>query len=193
MTIQLGSRLAQSATPKEPLSLLEAAIAGLGITLLLIVLFRAPKGIFRLLPYSGLMILLVLYSLFGWALKIYSLAWWAWVGVIGMAAAIALLPSVELGMLGLRSMILAGFAALAMFYPPLFLIAKWVSLGLATLTAWTWAIGSARYRMNSVGIERSHAIWIIAIVSWAGLWIGWLVESAIAPQLGDWIRQNIVL
>lgn len=182
-TIQIGSR---------SLSLFDGAIAILGALLIFIALFRAPKGIYYRLPYSGLIILFILYGLFGWALKIYSVFWLIWMVLLSGAASIALVPSIELGMVGLRSIILAGIAALAMVYPPIFLIAKWVSLFLATVTAWLWAVGSAKYRMETVGVERSQIVWTIAIVSWAGFWFGWLMESAIAPQLGEWVRQNII-
>lgn len=184
--IQIGSR---------SLTELEIAIAVLGVILLVVVAVRCPKGIFRRLPYSGLIILFILYVLFGWTLAIYSAFWWIWVGLISIAASLALAPSIELGMIGLRSIILAGIAALVMIFTPpnVARISKIIALSLATITAWAWAISGVKQRMETAGLERSQVIWIIAIVSWAGLWFGWLLETLLVPQLGEWVRQNIVL
>ncbi len=172
----------------------DVAIAVLGAILTLILLFRCPRYLWSRLPYSALIILFVFYGLFGWVLATYNSFAPIWLSMVILSAAIALIVSIELGMMGLRSLILAGLATIiSVFAPqPAGHISRLVAIALATLTTWLWAVGSARYRMESAGIDRPYILWTLIAVSWVALWFGWVIDTFAMPQTGRWLVENIL-
>ncbi|WP_162422229.1 hypothetical protein [Myxacorys almedinensis] len=188
---------------------LNFAIALLGIMVTAMVAIQYPKERIGQLPGSALLVLLSIHIFFGWLLGVYNAVWWVWVGVISGCGAIAKVRSVELGMMGLRSFILAGVVAIAMLVAslgffanmPLFQpLVRSLALGLAIAAAWFWAVGGARFRMESMGVEpwgqsatpkEMQIVRTIVGVSWEGLWLGWLLDTFFIPQWGELINQML--
>jgi hypothetical protein len=165
----------------------------LGIIVTGMIVMRFSKESVRRLPVSSLIILLVMHILFGWLLSVYSAFWWVWLGVIVGCGAIARVLSVDLGMIGLRALIPAGIAAIVGFVAndaAIEHIAEAMALGLSMAGAWLWAVGGARFRMESNGLERSQAGWAIVLVSWDGLWLGWLLYTVL---ISHWTFINQLL
>lgn len=176
------------------LTQLDLAIAVFGVIFTIVAWIRVPKSELKYFPFSGLVVLGLLYALVGWAIAIYSGAWWIWVGVFVASVAIALAPSSDLGMTGVRAIGLSGVAAVTAFFTrdQVSQVARWLAIGLAILTAWTWAVGGARQRMENIGLARSLTLWTLITVSWEGLWIGWLVDTFVASRFGAFVVQNLV-
>jgi hypothetical protein len=173
---------------------LDIAIAISSAILTLILLVRCPKHLWAHLPYSGLIILCFLYSLFGWSLGAYNSPWFYWIAVLMASAAVPFGVPIQLGMVGLRSLILSLIAIpVSIFAPqPAGQIARLSAIGLATLTAWLWSVSSAKYRMETSGIERRYILWILISVSGFGLWFGWFIDTFAIPKTGEWLVQNIL-
>lgn len=179
---------------------LDVAIAVLGIILTGIVAIRFPKDVLKRLPFSALVILFTLYALLGWLLGIHNLFWFIWVAIIVGSVAVAVVRSLELGMIGLRVLILAGIAEIVSLVATTALkqiavgqIAKALAMSLALAGAWLWSVGGTRFRMESIGLERSHIAWTIIFVSWEGLWFGWVIDTFLAPHWGEFVNQILTL
>ncbi len=164
----------------------------LGIMLTGFFVMRFSKESVRRLPFSSLVILLVIHILFGWLLSVYSAFWWIWLGAIVGCGAIATVLSIDLGMLGLRVLILAGVTAIVSLVADASVrqTATPIALGLAIAGCWLWAVGGARFRMESNGVERSQVGWTIIFVCWEGLWLGWLLNTVLES---NWNLINQVL
>lgn len=169
-------------------------IVMLGIMLIGFFVVRFPKESVKRLPFSSLVILVVIHILFGWLLSVYSAFWWVWLGVIAGCGAIATVLSIDLGMLGLRVLILAGVSAIVSLVANASVgqTATPLALGLAIAGCWLWAIGGARFRMESNGVERSQVGWTIVLISWEGLWLGWLLNTVLESQW-NFINQVLIL
>jgi hypothetical protein len=196
----LASAIFHPAFSSEPLLFsrlqtdLDIAIALSISVLTIILLIRCPKHLWAHLPYSGLLILCFLYSLFGWTLGAYNSPWFYWIAVLMAAAAVPFGIPIQLGMIGLRSLILSLIAIpISIFAPqPAGHIARLSAIGLATLTAWLWSVSSAKYRMETTGIERRYILWILVSVSGFGLWLGWFIDTFAIPKIGEWVVQKIL-
>jgi hypothetical protein len=174
---------------------LDVAIAVLGLIFSGIVLVRAPKQHLKRVPLSGLLILGVFYALAGWMCAVYDSFWWVWFAAFVGSVASAIVPASDLGVIGLRSVVLAGIGGIvAVFTRNLaFEIARTLAIGLGILAAWSWAVGGARYRMEHSSLPRSFILWTLILVGWQGLWMGWLIDTFALPGVGAWLRQNLLI
>lgn len=165
---------------------IDATIAVLGGLLTAILVVRVPRQELDRVPLSGLALLFVVYGLMGWGLAIARAPIGFWIGAAAIAMLVTFGASIQLGRGGLIAFGLAGMSAIAML-----LGWEWGRLSAAALGLigiWLWASGGARYRMERAGFRRSNVRWVLAIVGWEGLWVGWLIHTFVAPQLGTWMR-----
>ncbi len=159
----------------------------------LAVLGNISRQLLYRLPRSALIILLLLYALFGWLMGVYNLAWFFWlltaIGTMGVSAVL----SFELGVIGSRALVLAGVIALVGIFLEATLgrLATALALALALAGAWFWAVGGARYRMEGLGFDRIQTFWSLTLVSWEGLYFGWIVDTFLIPSWGDWVIKLI--
>ncbi|UBF24876.1 hypothetical protein K9N68_24950 [Kovacikia minuta CCNUW1] len=165
-----------------------AAIA-CGATL---ILFRSlPKGLLKRLPWSSLVVLILPYGLFGWLMGVYNLHWYVWL-LVGLATiGISVVVSYELGVVGIRALIGGGIVALVggMVGATVGRVAEAIALALASSVAWFWAVAGARFRLEALGFDPIQTFWVLVIVSWEGLWLGWGVDTFLLPHLGVWLVQ----
>lgn len=163
---------------------IDATIAILGGVLTAALALRVPRQDLDRVPLSGLVLLFIVYGLIGWGLAIAQVAIGVWMGAVAIALLVTFGSSIQLGRVGLIAFGLAVMSAIAMI-----LGWNWGRLSasaLALIGIWLWALGGARYRMERAGFRRSSVQWVLAIVGWEGLWVGWLIHTFIAPQVGAW-------
>lgn len=165
-----------------------AAIAFLATAVLI---GLVPRTIFKRLPWSALLVLMLPHGLFGWLLGVYNLPWFGWLFAIFGTLMVAAVMSYELGVVGVRLLItalIAGAIALAVG-STVGRVAEALALALALAVAWFWAVGGARFRLEAQGFDPVQSLWILAIVSWEGLWLGWMVDTFLLPKFGPWLIQ----
>lgn len=165
-----------------------AAIAFLATAVLI---GLVPRSIFKRLPWSALLVLMLPHGLFGWLLGVYNLPWFGWLFAILGTLMVAAVMSYELGVVGVRLLItalIAGGIALAVG-STVGRVAEALALALALAVAWFWAVGGARFRLEAKGFDPVQSLWILAIASWEGLWLGWMVDTFLLPKFGPWLIQ----
>lgn len=165
---------------------LEAAIAVIGGILTAIAVICIPRQNLDRIPMSGLFLLLLIHVMAGWALAISRVRIEFWVVAAIAVLIVAMIRSLQLGRAGVISFGVAAISAivwgvqqdrnaqLSMFV--------FLFIGI-----WLWAFGGVRYLMEGAGFGKSIR-WVSAIVGWEGLWIGWLIDTFIAPQVGMWLN-----
>ncbi|MGG6263650.1 hypothetical protein ACQ4M3_15925 [Leptolyngbya sp. AN03gr2] len=169
---------------------IDATIAILGGVITGILAFRVPRQELDRVPLSGLVLLWIVYVLIGLGLSIARLSIGFWIGAAAIAMLVTFGSSVLLGRAGLIAFVLAGIGAVALgFVRGQTADSLRLSAIALTLTGiWLWATGGARYRMERAGFRRSTVQWVLAIVGWEGLWVGWLINTFLAPQMGTWLN-----
>ena len=177
--------------PTQVPTQLDAAIAVVGILFSTIAVLRIPRQDLDRLPLSGLLLLLLFYTVVGWVLAVAKVSGVIWLSVLAAGLMSAIVSSLYLGQAGLVALILAGIGAIAMFFAPnpTAQTARLSAIGLGLTGIWLWAVGGARYRMERTGFRRSAMQWMLILAEWEGLWIGWSIDTFIAPQMGDWLLQ----
>ena len=168
---------------------LDVTIAVLGGLFTGIAAFRIPRQDLDRVPLSGLSLLLMVYVLAGWGLAVARVEIEVWIGAAIAALLVGTWSSIQLGRSGLIAFGLAGVSAIAMVLRQNADLARWSAIVFALVGIWLWAVGGAKYRMERAGFQRSALWWIVAIVGWEGLWIGWLISTFLAPQVGTWLTQ----
>ncbi|MER3435721.1 MAG: hypothetical protein C4288_20620 [Leptolyngbya sp. ERB_1_1] len=172
----------------------DVTIAVLGGLLTGIAVIRIPRADLDRVPLSGLTLLLIVYVLAGWGLAISQVAIEVWIGAAAAALLVTFGSSIQLGRSGLVAFGLAGVNAIALFFmrnqnANWSVITPRFALGFALTGIWLWAVGGARYRVERAGFRRSSLRWTLAIVGWEGLWIGWLINTFVALQVGTWLMR----
>lgn len=146
------------------------------------------------LPASALVLLLLLYAIFGWFLAIYDVAWWVWLAGLVASVAIARVPSIYLGRTGVATFGLAMVCAIAAFFvKDMAQTARTTAVGLAFAGAWVWAVGGTRYRMEKIRLPRSITFWTIILISWEGFWVGWMMDTFLTARFGQALSQTFLL
>ncbi|BAU12097.1 hypothetical protein LEP3755_26260 [Leptolyngbya sp. NIES-3755] len=170
---------------------IDATIAILGGVITAILAFRVPRQELDRVPLSGLVLLFMVYMLVGWALAIGQLTIGFWLGAAAIALVVTFGSSVLLGRAGLIAFVLAGIGAIALGFVrgQNADSIRWSAIVLGFVGIWLWATGGARYRMERAGFRRSTVQWVLAIVGWEGLWVGWVINTFLAPQVGTWLMQ----
>jgi len=173
---------------------LDVTIAVLGGLLTGIAVLRIPRSDLDRVPLSGLTLLLIVYVLAGWGLAISQVAIGVWICAAVAALLVTFGSSIQLGRSGLVAFGLAGMSTIALLVmrhqnSDWSRIVPRFALGFALMGIWLWAVGGARYRMERAGFRRSSLRWTFAIVGWEGLWIGWLLNTFVAPQVGTWLMR----
>lgn len=168
---------------------IDAAIAIVGGVVTAILAFRVPRQELDRVPLSGLTLLFVAYVLIGLGLGISGAAIGFWLGAGAIAMLVTFASSILLGRGGLIAFVLAGMGAIALGFVrgQNADVLRSGAIVLALIGIWLWASGGARYRMERAGFRRSSVQWVLAIVGWEGLWVGWLINTFIAPQIGTWM------
>ncbi|BAS54495.1 hypothetical protein NIES2135_02490 [Leptolyngbya boryana NIES-2135] len=165
---------------------LDAAIAVVGGILTAIAIFCIPRQNLDRVPMSGLFLLLIIHAIVGWVLAISDVQIGLWLVAAGAVLIVAMIRSLQLGQAG--AIALGGAAIGAIVWAVRQDANAQISaLAFLFLGIWLWAVGGARYRMESAGFGKSIR-WVLAIVGWEGLWIGWLIDTFVAPQVGIWLR-----
>jgi hypothetical protein len=173
---------------------LDLAIVVMGSFLTVITIGRIARTNLDRLPLSALVLLFLFYSALGWFLAIYNVPWWVWLGGFVASVAIANVPSIDLGRTGLAAFGFAVIAAIvAIFTKANAGIARAVALVLALVGAWLWTVGGTRYRMEKVRMPRSTIRWTIILISWEGIWVGWVIDTFLTARFGQWLSQNLLL
>lgn len=168
---------------------IDSAIAILGAVLSAIAVFRIPKDALDRLPLSGLILLLLFYVLVGWGAAIAKFPSPVWIA-IGIALVLQkVLASIQLGRFGLIAFVLAAGSAIGFALRQESTL-RLIAIGFALFGIWAWTVGGARYRLERSGFRRLSVFWILAIVLAEGLWIGWLIDTFVAPQVGTWLMQS---
>ncbi|MBW4523850.1 MAG: hypothetical protein KME18_01455 [Phormidium tanganyikae FI6-MK23] len=168
---------------------MDVTIAVLGGLFTGIVAFRIPRQDLDRVPLSGLTLLILVYGLAGWGLAIARVPIGAWIGAAVAAMLVGFGSSIQLGRSGLVAFGFAGVSAIAWVLRQNVELARWSAIGFGLAGLWLWAVGGARYRMERAGFRRSPVQWSFAIVGWEGLWMGWLISTFVAPQVGTWLMQ----
>lgn len=172
----------------------DLAIVVMGSFLTVITIGRIARTNLDRLPISALVLLFVLYGLFGWVLAIYNVPGWAWFGGWVASTAIANVPSINLGRTGLVAFGFAGVAAIvAIFSSTNAGIARAVALGLALVGIWVWTVGGTRYRMEKGRVPRSTLLWVMILISWEGIWVGWVIDTFLTARFGQWLSQMLMV
>lgn len=177
---------------------IDATIAILGGVTTGFLAFRVPRQELDRVPLSGLVLLFLVYVLVGWGMAISQLAIGFWIGAAAIAMLVTFGSSVLLGRAGLIAFVLAGVGAIALGFVrgqnadsvrwSAVLLARF-AFALGLVGVWLWATGGARHRMERAGFRRSNVQWVLAIVGWEGLWVGWLINTFLVPQMGTWLTQ----
>lgn len=167
---------------------IDAAIAIVGGVLTAILAFRIPRRELDRVPLSGLVLLFIVYVLIGLGLGIAGAAIGFWIGAGAIAMLVTFGSSLLLGRGGLIAFVLAGLGAVALGFVrgQNADLLRSSAIVFAGIGIWLWASGGARYRLYRAGFRRSSVQWVLAIVGWEGLWVGWLINTFIAPQVGTW-------
>lgn len=167
----------------------DAAIAIFGGVMTAILALRIPRQELDRVPLSGLSLLFVVYVLIGLGLVIAQLSIGFWIGAAAIAMLVTFGSSILLGRCGLIAFVLAGLGAVALGFVrgQNADLVRWSAIVLALTGIWLWASGGARYRMERAGFRRASVQWVLAIVGWEGLWVGWLINTFIAPRIGTWL------
>ncbi|MEP0916812.1 hypothetical protein NC981_08265 [Leptolyngbya sp. DQ-M1] len=168
---------------------IDVLITVLGGVLSAIAAFRVPRRELDRVPLSGLTLLWIVYVLAGWGLAASRVAFGIWVCAALAALAVAVGSSLQLGRSGLVVLSLAGVSAIAgvLLRDQNAELARWSAAGLVATGIWLWAVGGAKYRMERAGFRRSSVMRTLTIIGWEGLWVGWLVNKFIVPQVGTWL------
>lgn len=165
----------------------DVTIAVVGGLLTGIAAIRIPRQDLDRVPLSGVTLLVIVYVLAGWGLAIARVSIGAWIGAGVAATLVGFASSIQLGRSGLVAFGLAGVSAIALVLRQNADLARLSAIGFALAGIWLWAVGGARYRLERAGFRRSSVQWSCAIVGWEGLWIGWLISTFVAPQVGMWL------
>jgi hypothetical protein len=181
--------IAKSVSP-TPLDFVVAALAFLATAVLLGTLRR---DVLKQLPWSALIVLMLPHSLFGWLLGVYNLPWFVWLLTLIGTLLVSAVMSYELGLVGLRILVLAiATSAIALVAgSAIGRVAQALALALALAAVWFWAVGGARFRLEATGFNQIQALWALAIASWEGLWLGWMVDTFLLPKFGPWLIQIV--
>lgn len=165
---------------------LDAAIAVVGGILTAIAIFCIPRQNLDRVPMSGLLLLLIIHAIAGWALAVSTVQIGLWLAAAGAALVVAMIRSLQLGQAGVISFGGAAISGIvwAVRQDP---NVQMSAISFLFLGIWLWAVGGARYRMEGAGFGKSIR-WVLAIVGWEGLWLGWLIDTFVAPQVGIWLR-----
>lgn len=164
------------------------AIAIVGFILTAIALFCVPRYQIKRLPFSALIVLLLAHMLVGWSLKMYNNVASYWLIGFAIPLGLAVLPSRWVGMIGLSAFVTTGIAGAVVLSGRSYVQqARDITLVAASIAAWCWAIGGARHRMELVALPRSFILWALLLISWNGIWLGWLIATFITPYFGDWM------
>lgn len=177
-----------SATP------IDMTIAVIGLVINVALATQLGKTHRHRLPWSALIVLLAPHALFGWLLGIYNLPWFIWVLAGSGVAIVAVVLSYELGVAGTRALLVALLVAGVgtIVGATLSRIAEALALALALAVAWFWAVGGARFRLEAEGFDPYQTFWILTIVSWEGLWFGWLADTFLIPSFGNWLVNVLI-
>ncbi len=165
------------------------AIAIVGLILSAIAITSVPRYQIKRLPFSALIVLLLLHMLVGWTLKMDNNVASSWFIAFAVPLGLAVMPSRWVGMIGLGAFLTTGIAGIAALSRRVDVQAQSITLVAASVAAWCWAIGGARHRMEMVALPRSFVLWALLLISWEGIWIGWLIATLITPYFGDWMIQ----
>lgn len=171
----------------QSLTELDATIAVVGGLLTAIAALRVPRRELDRVPMSGLLLLLIVNTLAGWGLAIAKPAIEFWIAGAVAAFAVGRVRSIHLGRGGAIAFGLAGISAIVWGVMSN-QVAQKMTIVLVLLGIWLWAVGGARYRMERAGFGRT-VHWTLALVGWEGLWIGWLIDTFVAPQVGVWLTR----
>ncbi|MGA7936512.1 MAG: hypothetical protein WCA35_23360 [Kovacikia sp.] len=169
----------------------DMVVATITFVLTLVLLRSLSKGFLKRLPWSSLIVLMLPHGLFGWLLGVYNMPWYIWL-LVGIATAgVAILISYELGVIGIRALAMGGIVAVVggIVGATIGRIATALALGLVSTVAWFWAVGGTRFRMEALEFDEIQTFWTLVIVSWEGLWLGWMVDTFLLPSFGVWLIQ----
>jgi hypothetical protein len=170
----------------QPPTELEATIAVVGGVLTGIAAFRVPRRDLDRIPLTGLGLVAAVNAIVGWAFAIAQAPITYWLSAAVAVVAVGMVRSIQLGRGGVIAFGLAGISAIVWGVAN-DQVAQIASIALLLLGVWLWAFGGARYRMERAGFDKSIR-WTLAIVGWEGLWLGWLIHTFVAPQVGVWFR-----
>ncbi|MCU0550683.1 MAG: hypothetical protein MUC48_15150 [Leptolyngbya sp. Prado105] len=165
---------------------LDAAIAVIGGVLSAIAVFCIPRQNLDRVPISGLLLLAIVHAMAGWGLAVSQLRVEAWFAAAIAILIVATMRSLQLGRAGAISLGVAVVSAIVWGIRR-DQNAQISAISCLWIGVWLWAMGGARYRMEGAGFGKSIR-WVLAIVGWEGLWIGWLIDTFVAPQVGVWLR-----
>jgi hypothetical protein len=125
----------------------------------------------------------------GWLLSQYQASWWAWVGTcaVSLHLAWAGFDAIAVGLVWIISLVWIGAFAGSWFKN-----IPWVKPGVwAAALAVVGIFGlililtlaQARKVLLAARWGQTQVFWLLAIASWLGLWLGWLVDRIFFPQL----------
>lgn len=166
-------------------------VAAIAFVLTGFLLKSLKKGFLKRLPWSSLVVLMLPHGLFGWLLGVYNMPWYIWLLVGVATTGVSAVVSYELGVVGVRALTVGGIVAVVggVVGATIGRVATALALALASAVAWFWSVGGARFRMQALGFDEVQTLWTVVIVSWEGLWLGWMVDTFLLPHFGVWLIQ----
>jgi hypothetical protein len=169
----------------------DIVVAAIAFVLTGFLLKSLKKGFLKRLPWSSLVVLMLPHGLFGWLLGVYNMPWYIWLLVGVATTGVSAVVSYELGVVGVRALTVGGIVAVVggVVGATIGRVATALALALASAVAWFWSVGGARFRMQALGFDEVQTLWTVVIVSWEGLWLGWMVDTFLLPHFGVWLIQ----
>lgn len=111
--------------------------------------------------------------------------------LMAVAIALAIVITITLTLTGALVGFLALVEALGRDLVLAGTLARVLALGLAYSGVWLWAVGGARFRMETLGFDQVQIFWTLLLLSWTGLWLGWVVDTFLIPSFGVWLIQFV--